>query len=388
MSGEREHALLSASAAHRWLKCTPCARIEERLPDTQSESAKEGTLAHAIAELKLRNMAIEPMPKRTFNSKLKKLQAEPLYQKEMERHTDEYIEYIKEIMLRYPDKPFVQAETKVDYSAYAPEGFGTADCILICNQDMHIIDLKYGKSVAVSAVDNPQLKLYALGALSEFSIFFDIQNVYTHIFQPRAYEEVDRDWQTTTQELRAWGESIKETALKAFNGEGEQIVGEHCKFCRAKAICRAQANHNLELAKHDFKLPPTLSHGEVGAILAQARDLSSWVKKLEEWALSELLTGAQVPGWKAVEGRSSRSWADQEKAFSTLIENGIKEEILYERKPLTLAQIETEIGKKDFRAFVGNLVEKMPGKPTLAEETDKREAITNRASAQEDFKNE
>lgn len=385
---EREHALLSASSAHRWLACPLSARLEETMPDTESESAKEGTLAHAIAELKVRSLFVEPIPKRTFNAEMKKLKKDELYQKEMDRFTDEYAEFIKEVALSCEEKPFVAVEKRVDYSTYAPEGFGTADCILISGGDLHVIDFKYGKNVSVSAEDNPQLKLYALGVLTEYAMFFQIETAHLHIFQPRAYEESIRYSQMAVSELLAWGESIKETAQLAFEGEGEQQTGEHCKFCRVKGFCREQAVKHLELETYGFRLPPVLLPEEVGEVLYKAKDLEAWVKSIKDWALAQLLSGFEVPGWKAVNGKSQRVWSDQEKAFKALTDGGIAEEILFERKPLTLAQIEKEVGKKELTAMVGDLIVKAPGKPTLAEETDKREAITGLTQAQEDFKNE
>lgn len=383
----RKHAVLSASSAHRWLVCTPSARMEEKLPDATSESAEEGTLAHAIAELKLRNMAINPIPKRAFNAKMKSMKESPLYQKEMDLYTDEYIDYIRGVMLLSPEKPLVRAEMRVDFSKYVPEGFGTSDCVLIFSKELHIVDFKYGKNVPVSAVDNPQLKLYALGAIDEFALFYDIERVFLHIFQPRSFEKAEATWEISSKKLKLWGEEIKDKVILAFEGKGEQVIGTHCTFCRAKGICRKQAEQNLALAQYEFKMPPIISHAEVGDILFKAKDLASWVKKLEEWALTEVLTGAEVPGWKAVEGRGSRAFADQDEAFKKLIENGVAEELLYERKPLTLSQIEKELGKKDFTAFVGDMVIKAPGKPTLVDESDKRNAIT-KINAQEDFKDE
>ena len=179
------HAVLSASGAHRWLECTPSARLEENFEDKPSISAREGTLAHAIAEAKIKNMFIEPLPKRSFNKILKGFTEQELYQKEMNTLTDEYTEYIREIMLLYPQKPYIAAEVKLNLDRYIPGGFGTADCVIIAVNDLHIVDLKYGKSTAVKAKDNPQLKLYALGVVSEYELFYDIQNVHMHIFQPR-----------------------------------------------------------------------------------------------------------------------------------------------------------------------------------------------------------
>lgn len=380
------HALLSASSAHRWLNCPPSARMEEQFPDTSSESAKEGTLAHAIAELKVRKYAIEPIGARSYNAKMKKFRANKLYIKDMESDTDAYLDYIKEIYLSFKDeKPFVAVEQRVSFENYVKDGFGSADCIIICGQDLHIIDLKYGKRNLVLPYENPQLKLYGLGVLNEYSLFYDIQNIHLHIFQPRMDNVGQFD--ISRADLEAWGDSIKETAEMAYLGAGDTVVGSHCQFCKAGAICRARAEKNLELAQHDFKLPPLLSHAEVGDILKKSEDLAAWAKELKEWALSETLKGADVPGWKAVAGRSTRSFTDADEVFRVLIENGTREELLYERKPLTLTAIEKLIGKKDFDTILHDYITKSEGKPTLVETSDKRQAIT-RSSAKEDFKEE
>ncbi len=378
------HALLSASSSHRWLHCPPSARLEEQFPDTTSDSAKEGTLAHEIAELKVRRYVVEPISTRTYNASLKKLKEHPLYLKEMDGGTDAYLEYVKELMLSYQGtKPYVQVEKRVSYDAYAKDGFGTADCIILAESDLHIVDFKYGRRNWVSAKDNPQLKLYALGVVDEYSLFYDIRNVHMHIFQPRM-GNTDSD-QIAVIDLKAWGESIKPIAEMAHLGLGEQDYDEEiCKFCRAKAICTSRAEKNLELAKEDFKKPPLLSHFEVGALIKKAEDLAKWASDLKDWALGEVLKGADVPGWKAVAGRTSRSFTDQDQAFAALVGSGIDENMLYERKPLTLAAVETLVGKKPFQETVSDYVRVSPGKPTLVDGNDKRDAIT-KATAQEDF---
>lgn len=373
------HAVLSASGAHRWLECTPSARLEENFEDRPSESAKEGTLAHAIAEAKVRNMFIETLPKRSFNKVLKDFTKHELYKKEMDTLTDEYAEYIRGVMLSYAQKPYIAVEVKLNLSAYIPESFGTADCIIIAGNDLHIVDLKYGKNTAVKAENNPQLKLYALGVVSEYELFYDIQNVSMHIFQPRN-SEGGGTYSLRVQDLKAWAESIKPVVEMAYMGVGEQKAGAWCGFCKAKPICQKHAEKCRELAKLDFKKPELLTLEEVGAILQKARDVASWVKVLDEWALAEALKGVDIPGWKAVAGRKTRTWTDMDTAFKKLTDSGIDEAILWKKTPLTLAQVEDEIGKKEFNTLVGDMVTTSTGKPALVPESDKRPALKIKAA--------
>lgn len=381
------HAILSASGASRWMACTPSARLEEQFPDSTSEYAKEGTLAHELCELKVRKNLTEPMHTRTYNSKLKKLKEHELWQDEMDKHTDTYLEYIQGLVHSYSCTPAVMVEKKVDFSSYVPDGFGTADCIIIADGTLHVVDFKYGKGVAVSAENNPQMKLYGLGAYLEYSFLYAIDKVKMTIVQPRLDDISECEISTT--ELMEWAEEVvKPLAEKAYKGEGTYIAGNHCKFCRAKATCRERARMNLETSKFDFKEPALLSDEEVGEALKMAQDLAKWAEDLKDYALAESLKGKLIPGWKAVEGRGSRVFTDNEEALKVLIGSGIDETMLYERKQLTLAQIEKVLGPKQFKELVGNMVEKSPGKPTLVIETDKREAITNKTTAIEDFKEE
>ncbi|MCF2674616.1 DUF2800 domain-containing protein [Fusobacterium varium] len=380
------HAILSASGASRWMACTPSARLEEQFPDSTSEYAREGTLAHELCELKVRKNLIEPMHTRTYNSKLKKIKEHELWQDEMDRHTDTYLEYIQGLVHSFSCTPAVMVEKKVDFSSYVPDGFGTADCIIIADGTLHVIDFKYGKGVAVSAENNPQMKLYGLGAYLEYSFLYAIDKVKMTIVQPRL-DEVISEYEISVTELMEWAEEVvKPLADMAYKGEGTYIAGNHCKFCRAKATCRARAKMNLEVAKFDFKEPALLSDEEVGEALRQAQDLAKWAEDLKDYALAESLKGKLIPGWKAVEGRGSRVFTDNEEALKVLINSGIDETMLYERKQLTLAQIEKVLGPKQFKELVGSYVEKAAGKPTLVVETDKREAITNEDSIKNDFK--
>lgn len=378
-----DHALLSASGAHKWLNCTPSARLEETLPETTSEYAEEGRLAHAIGELKLRKHFLEPMGLRTFNNRLKKLQENPRYKPEMLKNTDAYLDYVSGIAHGYSSQPYVAVEKKLDYSSYAPEGFGTGDCIIIGGNTIHVIDYKNGQGVPVSAERNPQMMLYALGALSAYSLLYLIQTVKLAIVQPRIGDP--SEWELSVDELLAWGESIKPIAQKAFAGEGEFVSGEHCRFCRARSRCRARTDFNLSLEEYHAMKPPLISNEEVGAILEKARYLAKWAEDLESYALAECLAGNEIPGWKAVEGRGSRKWADVDKAFKVLTANGIEEAMLYKREPLTPPKVEELLGKGKFKELLLGetpLVIIEPGKPTLAPTTDKREPIKRQSAAE------
>lgn len=384
---ERAHALLSASSAHRWLACTPSPKLEEQFEDKGSEFAAEGTLAHEIAELKLRKHYVEPISTRKFNSQIKKFKENPLFQDEMLKHTDTYLEYIQGITHSFSSVPFVAVEKRLNFSSYVPEGFGTGDCIVIGGSTLYVIDFKYGKGVAVSAEDNPQMKLYALGAYLEYGFLYDIQEVQMVVVQPRLFGEPSEATISLT-DLLAWGEEIKPIAQKAFNGEGEFVPGEHCKFCRAKSQCRARAEQYTALEDFKQMKPPLISDEEVGQILEKAQHIESWVKALKDYALTECLKGKEIPGWKAVEGRGSRSYVDQDQAFEHLKANGIDDALLFERVPLTVAKLEKEIGKKEFKSLLEEAghVQKSAGKPTLASIDDKRKAVTVSPEADEDFK--
>lgn len=387
MIGDRAHALLSASGASKWLNCTPSARLEETFQDTQSEYAAEGSLAHEVAELKLRKYFLEPIGPRKFNNQIKKFKENPLWDDEILKHTDVYLEYVQSIAHQYNSSPYVAVEKKILYDMYVPEGFGTGDCILIGGNTLHVIDFKYGKGVPVSAEDNSQMKLYALGAYAEYSFLYNIETIKIAIVQPRLNSI--SEYELSAADLLEWGESIKPIAEKAFKGEGEFISGEHCRFCRAKSLCRARSEFNTSLEEFNQMKPPLISNEEVGQILERAQNLAKWVKDLEDYALSTCLQGEIIPGWKAVEGRGSRQYTDIDVAFEDLKSKGIDEALLYERKPLTVPALEKVLGKKQYRELLedNGHVKSEPGKPTLARESDKRESITNKVTPEEAFKN-
>lgn len=364
------HALLSASAAKRWLNCPPSAQLTADMPEQQSTYAAEGTLAHELCELKVRKK-FEAMKKSEYDKRLKVIKANELYQQEMESCSDAYLDYILSVAHAYKSKPYVVIEKRLDFSNIVPEGFGIGDCILIVGCDLHIFDYKHGKGVPVSAEDNPQMRLYALGALNEYSFLFPIKNVIMHIVQPRLDNFSEE--QIAKVNLAIWADRIKPIAEQAIKGEGEFRCGDWCRFCKAKATCRARADSFKPLEAFGQALPPLIDNQQVGDILKIAENLKAWVSDLEEYALTEILLGNEVPGWKAVEGRSNRAFTDIDKAFDTLKINGFDEALLYERKPITLTNAEKLVGKKQFIELVGDYINKPQGKPTLAPESDKRE---------------
>lgn len=393
-----EHALLSASGSHKWLVCTPSVRLEEQFENKTSSYMAEGTLAHAICELKARNYFLGPMTKRKFNSEMKKLKQDENYQDEMEGYTDVYIDHLKEIALRSNVMPTVAIEMKVDYSKYAKDGFGTADCIMVVGNRLYVIDFKYGKGVEVSAEENSQLKLYALGALEKYKIIYPIKHICLCIIQPRLGKI--SEYELKREDLEDWGKNVVIPASeKAFLGLGEYVPGEHCRFCKAKGCCNARASKNLK-AIEDFKpveydkkqnnttlekvAKGILTNNEIGTILSQITDVENWVKDVRSYALDCILKGENVEGWKAVAGRSNRVLVDQDKAFKVITDYGIDEALLYQRKPLTITELEKLLGKKEFENLVGDFVEKPKGAPTLAPISDKRENY-KLSSAKEDF---
>lgn len=384
MVEERKHALLSASGAHRWMACTPSARLEENFPSKQTPYTLEGTLAHELAELKLRK-TYETMSTRKYNSELKKIKENELYKNEMDGHTDTYAEYIKSIM--YTTKaPYICIEYKTDFSKYVPEGFGTTDCVIIEGNTLHVIDFKYGQGVPVSAENNPQMMLYALGIYEANSFIYNITNIKLAIIQPRL--DSISEWEISTDELLKWGnEEVKKKAEEAFNGNGEFVPGEHCRFCKAKGECRARAEINLKAAEirntTDTRL---LTNSEIGKILKECLDVEDWLKDMKATALNKILDGEEIEGWKAVEGRSNRVITDIDKAFEKLKSEGYDEAMLYERKPLGLSALESLVGKKKFGELMANYIDKPKGKPALVEISDKRSDYTVGTTAEEDFK--
>lgn len=396
------HALLSASSAHRWLKCTAAPRYEENFPAGTSDYAEEGTLAHSVCELYARKK-FTVMSNRKFNSELKKLQANPLFSEEMIHTAEAYVEYLTEKAMSYTAMPYMAVEVRVDLTDYIPGGFGTCDNVMIGGDTLHITDYKHGKGVPVDAKDNPQMRLYALGALKLYHpIYGDtIKNISMGICQPRLSESASEDCMTV-EELLAWGESIKPTAQEAYNGPGTFCPGDHCRFCRGKVQCRVRAEKFSAFA--DFKdcvpagkipaaqaalppeartilgLPPILTDAEIGKLLEDAAGLVKWYEELQEYATGALLSGKDIPGWKIVAGKSNRAFKNTDEAINAVKALGYDEALLYDRKPKTITEIEKLLGKKVFAEAMADHVTKPLGKPTLAPLSDKREPYSSAAT--------
>lgn len=371
----KKHAILSASSAHRWMNCTPSARLEQEFEDHSTEAAAEGTAAHALAEHKLRKaLKLQTRkPKSNYDND------------EMDAYTDGYVAYVleayEEAKQRCPDAMLL-IEQRLDFSGYVPDGFGTGDALIVADDTLHICDFKYGQGVLVDAQENPQMQLYALGALSIFDSLYDIETVTMHIYQPR--RENISVWTISVEDLKKWAEqTLKPLAEQAFAGEGDYQPGAWCIFCKAAVRCRARAEENLRLAQHEFKLPPLLSDAEVGVVLDKLDALIKWANELKDYAQDEALNhGKQWPGWKLVEGRSIRKYTDEDAVIEAANAAGYKD--IFKKTLLPITEMERLMGKQGFTDILGKLVHKPAGKPALVPESDKRPAINN---ANTDFNN-
>ena len=362
------HALLSPSASRRWLECPPSVRLTELMEDKPSAYADEGTLAHSIAEGKLKShLGYAENPIKCEDAL-------------MDEYTDDYVAFVDEQM-SVLENPSAFVEQRVDCSKYVPECYGTCDALIISDGVLHICDLKYGTGVKVDAVGNDQLRIYALGAFEMFSCLYDISTVRMSIFQPRLSHS--DTWELPIDELLKWADEVLVPAAKlAWNGEGEFKAGDHCRFCKAKSNCRKRAEFNLELAHYDFEPPATLDNIEIAAILAKADELVSWVTDVKEYALRQALSGVTYDGFKVVEGRSNRKYTDENAVVETVKAAGFDP---YEHSVLGITAMNALLGKKRFSELLGGLIEKPQGKPTLVPMSDKRPAIN---TANEDFKEE
>lgn len=394
MPTPEKHAVVSASAAHRWMQCTAAPRFEEQFPEEKSEYAAEGTLAHSFCELKVMRK-FSQLDTRTYNARLKKLKADPRYIEEIDKTSDAYIEHLTEKAMSYNSPPSVMAEIKVDFSDYVPDGFGTCDCVMIGGDTLDITDYKHGKGVIVSAAENPQMRLYALGALKRYAPIYgdSIKRIRMTIFQPRAQTDPSVE-EITREELLAWGKSIKPIAQKAYTGTGEFNPGEHCRFCRGKAACKARADKYSAFADFkdcvpDKKHPDeksTLTNEEIGELLVKAAGLAAWFEDLQAYALKMLLDGGEIPGWKVVAGKSNRVFSNADEAISAVISAGYDEAVVYERKAKSLAELEKLMGKADFNKVCGKYVVKPLGKPALVPESDARPPYSSAAADFSDVK--
>ena len=369
-----KHALLSASSSHRWLACQPSARLCENYEDTGSEYAQQGTDAHSLCEHKLKlSLGMETADPTTELS---------FYDEEMEECACSYAEYVLSLVEEAKKSckdPVVLVEQKLDFSRFVKDGFGTGDCVIIADGTLYIVDYKHGKGVEVSAAENPQMMLYALGALELFDGIYDIDTVRMTIYQPR--RENVSVCVMAKDDLLQWAYNDLMTKAKlAYDGEGEFNAGEHCRFCKAKAVCRKRAEYNLELARYNFEMPATLEDDEIAAILIKADELAAWAADVKEFALQQALSGVKYDGFKIVEGRSNRKYTDENAVADTVKKAGYDP---YEPKLLGITAMEKMLGKKKFAEILNGFVEKPQGKPALVPETDKRPPMN---TAIEDFK--
>lgn len=362
-----KHAVLSASSAARWINCPPSARLSEKYEDQSSEYVREGTDAHALCEYYLNKMlgrdAEDPIPNLSY------------YNTEMDNCANNYTSYIAEIVEEAKQTcrdPIVLVEQKIDFSRYAPEGFGTADTLIISDGKMYVCDFKYGTGVPVSAEDNPQLKLYALGAIALFDGIYEVNNVELVIYQPRLSNI--STFEISTKELLDWAENVLKPAAKlAFDGAGNFKFGPWCKFCKARINCRERARFNLELARFYFAPPPNITDEELAEILPRLDDFVSWAEDVKKYAYESALKGKKWPGFKLVEGRSVRKFTDEEAVAKIIIDAGYDP---YERKLIGMTELNKTLGKAKFNQLLGEYITKPKGKATLVPESDKREEIS------------
>ncbi|HES5012720.1 TPA: DUF2800 domain-containing protein [Streptococcus pyogenes] len=371
-----KHALLSASSAYRWLACPPSALLSAKYEDTSSSYAQEGTAAHALAEYKVLKALGRKADDPTENL--------DYFNEEMDEATDAYAGYVLEQVAEAKKAtidPIVLVEQRVDFSTYVPDGFGTADALIIADGKLSITDLKYGQGVLVEADHNPQLMCYALGAYEMFSALYDIETVSMTIFQPR--RDSVSVFEMKASDLLDWAENtLKPKAELAAEGKGDFTAGEHCRFCKAKADCRARAEANLALARYDFALPPTLTDADIEAILPLLDELTSWAEDIKAYALTRAVAGKEWYGYKLVAGRSNRKYVNEDAVAKKVSDAGFNP---YEEKLLGITAMTKLLGKNRFEELLEGLIEKPQGKPTLVPESDKRPAIN---SAKEDFKEE
>lgn len=366
-----KHAKLSASSAHRWMNCNPSANLEREFADKTSEAAAEGSAAHALCEHKLRKAlkmrSVRPVSK--YDSD------------EMEMYTNSYVEFVLEqieVAKQHCTDPFVLIEQRLDFSCYVPDGFGTGDCLIVADKLLHIIDFKYGLGVLVDAEENPQMMLYALGALQLFDALYDIDTISMSIFQPR--RENVSTWTITVAELKEWAEKIlRPKAELAFKGEGEFNPGPWCTFCKAAVKCRARAEEKLALAQYEFTKPPLLTDEEIEDILSRLDDLTKWANEIAAYAQDAAINhGKQWNGFKLVEGRSVRKYSDEAAVVAAATAAGYRD--IYKKSLIPITEMEKLMGKKTFAEVLGGLVIKPHGKPTLVPASDKRPAIHSGAN--------
>lgn len=383
------HARLSASGAKKWINCPGSIQLEENFEDKPSQFAEEGTNAHALGEAKIR-LATKEYNRTKYHNAIRNLEIT----EDMEDYAESYKNYVIErynsALQKTPDA-ILMLEQRLDFSKYVPDGFGTGDAVIIAEGKLEIIDLKYGKGVEVSAVDNPQLRLYALGAYEAFDMLYGFDTVEMTIYQPRL-DNISSE-NISVAELLEWGESVKKAAQLANDDSViECVAGKHCDtgFCKARPVCRAYAEERQKMAVYDFKPPAMLTVAEIADIIEQSASLEKWAKLVCDYALEQAYKhDVEYPGYKVVEGRSNRKYSKPDSEVAKILtDNGYQESDILVHKLKGITDIEKLLGKKTFAEVLGSYVVKPPGKPTLVCSEDKRPAINSAMQAQEDFKND
>lgn len=387
---DRAHAKLSASGSKKWLTCTRSAHLEDQFPDEQSQFAAEGSYAHEIFELAML-MAAKQISESEARAKYEELKKNPFWNQELEDHvraaSDRARAAIEDAYARCKD-PVILVEKRLDFSVWVPDGWGTGDLVIITDDLVEVMDLKFGKGIPVECEGNTQMQLYGLGAYNELAHLYDIRRVRMTVLQPRL-----DNWGSSemlVEDLLEWAETyVKPRAQMAWDGEGEFVAGDHCTdgFCRARYQCPARAEAALAVAKSDFalKAPELLTPEQLTDVLSKADMAIDWLNDVKSFALKQAEAGHEVPGYKLVEGRSNRKYSDADAVAQRLLSEGVDEAIIYERSLLGITAMEKAIGKKRFAELLGDLVVKPTGKPTLVPIDDKRPALSSVASAAEDF---
>lgn len=362
------HSVLGASAADRWMNCTPSAQLTAGMEDETTTFAAEGTAAHALCEWKVR---------KALKMRAGRRPTSDYWTDEMEEFTDDYRDFIMDLVgqaKQHCKDPVTLIEQHLDFSCYVPDGFGTGDFLLVADKELNVVDFKYGRGVAVYADHNPQMMLYALGALNLFDCLYDIEQVTMTIFQPRLSSI--STWTITAAELYQWAEDVlKPKAELAAKGEGEFVSGSWCRFCKARNTCRARAESFLELAKMEFQPPALLSDEEVAEVMEKADELSKWANDVMAYVQAEAIeNGKHWNGYKLVEGRSVRKFSDEAKVEASAKEAGYTD--IYNKSLITLTAFEKLMGKKTFADVLGQYVTKLAGKLTLVPVSDKRPEVS------------
>lgn len=372
------HARNSPSALHRTLNCPPSLVLGEQFQDEESQYAAEGSAGHALAE----HLIKKHLKQRT------KRPVSDYYSDDLMEAVEDYVAFVIEKIedaKRECKSPLFSVEQRVDISEYSPDCFGTADMVIVTDKVAHVIDLKLGRGVEVSAEENPQLMAYGLGVLEMAEMLYDIETVRLTIFQPRINNF--STWDITPNALKTWGEEIlKPRSAMALAGAGEFQAGSWCRFCKARNQCRARAEEFLRLAKMEFRQPALLSDDEIAKIISVSDELAKWAADVYAYAQDQAIThGKEWNGYKLVEGRSNRKYSSDDEVAEAAKAAGYTD--IYKKTLIGVTEMERLMGKKEFARILGKLVYKPAGKITLVPDTDKREAI-KKTTATADFQEE